>query len=364
VIEATVITTQPKSVSVHAGGTAKFSVGATGANLTYQWQCRNAGVSAWTTLKTTSPTLTAANVPESIYGRQYRCIVTGDGGSVISDIATLIVKPAVSITTQPKSVTVSAGGTAKFTIAATGSSLTYQWQCRNADVSAWTTLKTATATLTVSNVPESINGRQYRCIVKSGDTSVTSSVVTLTVTSGSVTKITTQPKSQTAGAGSTVKFTVAATGNNLSYQWQCRNAGVSAWTTLKTATATLTVSNVPASISGRQYRCTVKGTNGSVISNIATLTVVAATKITTQPKSATVKAGGTATFTIAATGKNLKYQWQCAESGTTKWVNLKTATPKLTVSKVPVSIDGRKYRCIVTGDGGSVTSNVVLLHVR
>ena len=46
-----------------------------------------------------------------------------------------------------------------------------------------------------------------------------------------------------------------------------------------------------------------------------------APKITTQPKSATVAVGKSATFTVAAAGGMLSYQWQYKRSGATAWSN-------------------------------------------
>ena len=177
------ITTQPKSVTKTVGQTATFTVAASGSNLTYQWQYKTVGGS-WknsTTGGYNTATLSVGAV-EARNGYQYRCIVTGGGTTVTSDAATLTVKAAATITTQPKSVTKTVGQTATFTVAASGSNLTYQWQYKTVGGS-WKNSTTGgynTATLSVGAVVAR-NGYQYRCIVTGGGASVTSEAAILTV---------------------------------------------------------------------------------------------------------------------------------------------------------------------------------------
>ncbi|MGN0972982.1 MAG: hypothetical protein ACI4OY_13570, partial [Aristaeellaceae bacterium] len=67
-------------------------------------------------------------------GSVYRCQVTSSYGTVVvSDPATLTVVAAPAITSQPQNVTTEAGMEATFTVAATGTGLTYQWQQKNGD---------------------------------------------------------------------------------------------------------------------------------------------------------------------------------------------------------------------------------------
>ena len=87
--------------------------------------------------------------------------------------------------------------------------------------------------------------------------------------------ITTQPKSVSAADGTTVTFSVTATGGALSYQWQYRTSSSGSWTNSTSPsgkTANFKV-NARTAISGYQYRCIVTNAAGSVTSNIATLTI-------------------------------------------------------------------------------------------
>jgi hypothetical protein len=83
-----------------------------------------------------------------------------------------------------------------------------------------------------------------------------------------------------------------------------------------------------------------------------------APKITAQPINDTVSLGGTATFTITATGSDtLTYLWLSD-------IDTLGTTATLTLSSVGVLDDGRLIKCVVSNSVGSVTSNTVTLHVN
>ena len=92
--------------------------------------------------------------------------------------------------------------------------------------------------------------------------------------------------------------------------------------------------------------------------------VVTAPSITTQPGNATVKVGETATFTIAASGTDLTYQWQIDRNDGNRWVNIDGATAaSYTTSTVDISCNGFKYQCVVSNSAGTDTSNTAVLTV-
>ncbi len=277
VLSAPSITTQPTSKTANTGDTVKFTVKATGSDLTYQWQYRKAGSSSWyksTSTGSQTSTLTV-EATTARHGMQFRCVIKNGLGTATSNAATLSVPTAPSITTQPVSKTANEGDTVKFTVKATGSDLTYQWQYRKAGSSTWydsASKGNKTATLTVS-ATAARNGMQFRCVVKNDLGTATSRAVKLTVPSAPA--ITTQPTNKTASVGGTVKFTVKATGTDLTYQWQYKKAGSSTWynsTSTGCDTATLTIS-ATAARNGMQFRCIIKNDLGKVTSNAATLTV-------------------------------------------------------------------------------------------
>lgn len=167
--------------------------------------------------------------------------------------------------------------------------------------------------------------------------------------------ITTQPASQSVAAGSTVSFTVAATGSPApTYQW--RKDG----TALAGATdATLTLANVQASDAGA-YTALATNSGGTLTSLAATLTVTAAATgptLTLQPQSQHLSPGVTTTLTVAASGTGLTYQWK--KDG----VALAGATgSSLVVSNASAATMGF-YSVTVTSATGSTESSIAILTV-
>ncbi|MBR5343630.1 MAG: immunoglobulin domain-containing protein [Oscillospiraceae bacterium] len=281
---------------------------------------------------------------------------------------TLIYKP--TITTQPKSQTVSEGSTAKFTVKATGAT-GYRWQYRTSSTGSWNNCTSATAgynkaTLQVS-ATKARNGYQYRCKVSNAAASVTSSTVTLTVKSTTVKPtITTQPKSAKVYVNTTASFTVAADGA-ASYQWYYRTSSSGSWaksTTDGNTTKTLKIKGTTAR-NGYQYRCKVSNEAGYVYTNAATLTVTDKPVITTQPKSQTVDLDKTVYFTVTANGAS-SYQWYYRKSETGEWLETglsgcTTATLKVTAKSTR---DGWQFRCKVSNAKGYAYSNAATLTLK
>ena len=273
------IKTQPKSVSTTPGKTVTFTVVVSGRNLEYDWQFRAPGTTAWHSSSMhghDTATLTV-EATAARNGQQYRCVIRNGVESVTSNAAKLTVLSKPAITTQPQSIKAAYGDVVKFTVKATGGSLTYQWQYKSPGSSTWkdsgmTGAKTATLKVTAEKAR---NGQQYRCVVKNSMGSVTSSAATLTTASIAKPVIQTQPANKTASAGQTVKFTVEATGGSLTYQWQFKAPGTDTWynsSMTGAKTATLTV-EATAGRNGQQYRCIVKNSQGTATSSAAKLTV-------------------------------------------------------------------------------------------
>jgi hypothetical protein len=184
----TTITAQPADQAVCTGDAATFTVTAEGEGLTYQWQARGLESADFTDVsdgdgvsgaETATLTLTGVNDFEA---GSYRCVVTGTCGVVTSSEATLSLRPITIILTQPGDRTVDFGGTARFSVVASGSgTLTYQWQRNGADITDGGSFSGATTqTLTISNVNPNLEAA-YRCVV-TGDCGVaTSDAGTLTV---------------------------------------------------------------------------------------------------------------------------------------------------------------------------------------
>lgn len=94
VVSPPVITSQPASQQVNRLASPTFSVGATGeGTLTYRWQRNGVNlVEGGHFRNVTSPTLTVLSVTGSISG-EYRCVVSNQGGTQISNPARLDINP-------------------------------------------------------------------------------------------------------------------------------------------------------------------------------------------------------------------------------------------------------------------------------
>jgi hypothetical protein len=349
------ITTQPASQTVTTGQTASFSVAATGtAPFTYQWQKNSVAISGATSSSYTTPATTTSD-----NGAQFAVVISNTAGSVTSSAAILTVNAAPvapSITTQPAGQTVTAGQTASFSVAATGTApLTYQWQKNSVAIGGATSSSYTTPATTSSD-----NGAQFTVVVSNTAGSVTSSAAILTVNAAPVApSITTQPASQTVTSGQTASFSVAATGTApLTYQWQKNSVAISGATSSNYTTAVTTSSD-----NGAQFTVVISNTAGNVTSSAAILTVNAAPvapSITTQPASQTVTSGQTASFSVAATGTApLSYQWN--KNGT---AILGATSSSYTTLATTSSDNGAQFTVLVSNSVGSVTSSAATLTVN
>jgi hypothetical protein len=125
-VAAPTITTQPAGLSVNAGGSATFSVVATGGGtLSYQWTKDGVNVSGATASTLTLPSVSASSAGD------YRVVVTGSGGTVTSQPAalTVVTVQAPTIVTPPLTQTVVVGARLTLSVDAAGTApLSYQWR--------------------------------------------------------------------------------------------------------------------------------------------------------------------------------------------------------------------------------------------
>ena len=166
-----------------------------------------------------------------------------------------------------------------------------------------------------------------------------------------------QAAAGTATVGQTVTFSVTADGTTpFTYQWTKNGANITGATA-----ATYAITNVQLTDAGT-YAVAVSNAAGSATSDGAVLTVnpaAVAPVFTTQPVSQTATAGGSVTFTAAASGSPTPtYQWR--KNGT----NISGATSaSYTIASV-VAGDAGTYTVVATNTAGSATSNGAVLTVN
>ncbi|MGD9492894.1 MAG: PKD domain-containing protein [Bacteroidales bacterium] len=197
------ITGQPLSSTIGVGGNTSFNVTASGAGLTYQWQVSTDGGATYNNIVAagsnptyadwTTATLSLTGVGAGNSGYYYRCIVSGTcAPSATSTGALLTVDGSPAITSHPTSVSICDGNNTLFSVTASGSGLSYQWQVSTDDGVSFNDIISAgsnpvysgwaTNTLSLTAVDVLNNGYLYRCIVDNGVPPVaTSNAATLTV---------------------------------------------------------------------------------------------------------------------------------------------------------------------------------------
>jgi len=349
------ISSEPADAVVTAGQSATFSVVATGAApLSYQWRRNGTAIAGAVAASYSTPATTVADD-----GALYSVVVSNAVGNVSSRSARLSVSPAPvapSIGTPPQPVSVTAGQTATFAVAATGTApLTYQWRRNGLPITGATSASYTTPATTLAD-----DGASFAVVVSNVAGSATSADARLSVAPAPVAPaITAQPASTTVQSGQTATFTVGASGTApLAYQWR-RNGAAIAGATAATYTTPATVD----ADNGARFSVTVSNVAGSAASAEATLTVTpapVAPTITSQPQNVAVNEGQSASFSVAATGSvPLAYQWR--RNG----ASIAGATAPTYVTPATTFADnGARFSVDVSNTAGARTSADAVLTVN
>jgi hypothetical protein len=354
------IVTQPEDQNRSPGGTAQFTVEATGtAPLTYQWLKNESPLpNGGNVAGANTATLTLNNVSLADAGNYSVVVTNGVGFSLESDSAELTVgDPAISV--GPQSRTNNYGTTATFTVVAAGTSpFSYQWQKEGVgNLSDGGNISgSQTATLTLTGV-SSLDAGNYFVTVSNSHGDVPSESAALTVNDPA---IVTQPMSITNVPGQTVVFHVEAVGSgSLAYQWQKDGDGnyiFDVGNLSGTSTDTLTITGIDPTNEG-VYSVVIVGAT-IVTSENVNLKVLSPVSITTQPVSRTVAAGSTVAFGVGAGGTTpFTYQWLLNDT------EIPGATNSAYVlTNVQQSAAGN-YSVIVSNSVDSMTSEAAALGV-
>ena len=362
------ITIQPQDVNAEAGETVILHVGTNTGNVTYQWQWSMGGTT-WKNCTSggyNTDTFSFKMI-ETLSGRQYRCKVTCEGKTLISEAAqiTLLIVP-LEITTQPQDVNAEAGETVVLHVEANKSNVTYQWQW-SINGTTWKNCSSGgynTDTFSFT-MKETLLGRLYRCRVSDGEETLISEAAQITLLTVPL-EITSQPQDVNAEADETVVLHVEANKSNVTYQWQWSING----TTWKNCTSGSYNTDtfrftMKATLAGRRYRCKVTFAENTLISDSAMINLKAALIITEQPSDVSAAAGETVRLHIgvqAAESASVLYQWQWSSNGTT-WKNCASSGYNTdTFSfKMKETLNNRLYRCKVTLGNDSIVSENALI---
>lgn len=369
------VTTAPANTNACVGTNAVFTVVAAGDAPAYQWEVSTDGGTTWNNVAgATTATLTVPNVTLAMNNYRYRVqIANACPSNVASPGAVLTVTDAAGITNNPANTSACLNGNASFSVTASGSNLTYQWQVSTDGGTNWNNVAGATAaTLNLTAVTAGMNNNRYRAVVYScGPAGTNSAAAILTITNPA--NITTQPTDATVCPNNSASFSVAVNGTSLTYQWQVSTNGGGAYTNIAGATAaTYTIASVTAAQNNNMYRVIVNGTcTVDLTSAGATLHINQPVNITSDPVDNELCAGENAAFTVIATGTSISYQWQVSVNGgpfvnvTNGGVYSGATTGTLTITGATTAMNGYTYRAIVDGPPcGAVTSGAGSLTVH
>lgn len=172
--QAASITSSPSSTNVIIGFPVTFTVGTSGPHYT-QWRTNGVNIAGATSDSYTIAATTAAD-----NGVVYVAVVYNNVNTNTSSPATLSTHPndvPVSITSNPQDTLAVEGGTASFSVTATGNFIRYQWQKNNVNV-----LNATNANYTTPpTVYPGDNGATFRVIVYNNVNTNTSTSAVLTV---------------------------------------------------------------------------------------------------------------------------------------------------------------------------------------
>ncbi|MFM1946887.1 MAG: hypothetical protein RL207_1170 [Bacteroidota bacterium] len=348
------ITIQPISQTVCLGNSVSFSVGASGAGLTYQWRKGTVDlVNSASISGATSATLTINPTTSLDAGSDYYVIVSGTYAPSVTSVqvSLLFTYPPV-ITTQPVPQTLCTGSTVNFNVAATGSNLTYQWRIGTVNlVDGGNISGTTTSMLTINPTTPLDVAPNYNVLV-SGTCPVALTSVDAALNVNIPPLIATQPISQTLCLGSTANFNVSATGTNLTYQWRIGTVNlVDGGNISGTNTSILTINPTTLLDVAPNYNVLVSGTCPVALTSVdAALNVNIPPLIATQPISQTLCLGSTANFNVSATGTNLTYQWRIGTVNLVDGGNISgTNTSILTINPTTPLDVAPNYNVLVSG---------------
>ncbi|MEI6507262.1 MAG: T9SS type A sorting domain-containing protein [Bacteroidota bacterium] len=249
VYPVTAVNTHPSASTICAGNNTLFVVAAVGANLTYQWQ-ENQGAGfnnlsnggSYSTV--TDDTLIISNTAFAINGYTYRCVVTGTCGAATSNPASITVNQLPIVNTQASNSSICFGSNSGFSITASGTSISYQWQVNQG--AGWNSVlngvvysNATTNSITLTVPPVSFNNYRYRCVVSGTCTPpANSDSVTLVVSAPTVKGAVSGGSNICSGSTSGLLTLSGQTGSVI--RWESSISPYTSWTTISNTLTTYT----------------------------------------------------------------------------------------------------------------------------
>ncbi len=297
VVNAVQITTQPVDQIACEGSNATFTVAGSGPGILYQWQLSTDGGANWTNISGANlSTYTAVAVTAGMNSNRYRCLLSNATCTTpgISNAGILTVNRLPAINTSPSDAMICVGASNTFSVSASGTAITYQWQLSTDGGSTYNNIAGATTnSFTATTVIIGMNGNRYRAVVSGVCApSATSTPALLTVIAPVV--VSTQPTNNEICSGQNTSFSVTASSvQTIIYQWQVSADNGTTWNNIPNGTANgvtvagattsvISITNGITAISNTRYRALLSSVTcaSPTVSNGGTLTVRALPSVT------------------------------------------------------------------------------------
>ena len=335
------ITSQPESESTCSGENVSFSVTASGSGLTYQWQKNDVNMSG-----ETQNTLSINDVDLNDQG-DYKCLVSNScGNPVESETVTLTVTQSPLITGFTGDQVKCINQVARFEVEAEGDDLAYTWFKDGVMIPG-----EVQSFLEITDLVPNDNGEYYVELMSPSCGSVQSSRSSLTVPQGP--QVTTNPADQNVCENGTLTLFANGSGFGLNYQWLKDNAIISGATS-----ATYTLDDFSSNDAGL-YKCQISNQCGAIQTDEAIIGVSTLAEITTQPENKTVLEGNELNLEIDVKSfSNTSYQWFKDDEA------INGADSEVLSIENAALTDAGTYKCEVTNDCGTISSNEVLVFVE
>ena len=357
------ILSQPQSVTAEVGSNVKFSVTAKGTgNLSYQWYVRKPGTSEDSVWNGHNTATTSAAVNSTWNRMKVWCVVSDDSGaSVKSDVAVINVRQPLTVLTQPDDTTVKPGDTVYFRLTAQGTGkISYQWYYKKYGAEEWTVWKGHTTAVTFACANSSWNMMQVYCrLTDQADSSVDTQPVLVKVNQPLA--VVTQPADRIVTAGRDAVYTIKVKGmGEYTYQWYSRISSGDEWTKMDGQTSPSLSIKAEDNLNGMSVLCKVSDeSRATVESDAASLKVIPAIRITSQPAQATIHSGDTAKFSVKAEGSGLRYQWYYKKAGKTDWTLWKGKTQPTVSDIADCTWHVMQVFCRITDEAGETADSNV-----
>jgi hypothetical protein len=383
-----VITAHPSDVGpVCSGAAVNFTVVATGASISYQWQVSTNGGSTYTDIAGANASqLHFDAVTKLMNTNKYRCVLSSScaSGQTTNPATLLVDQNSAEVTVQPTNQPgCSTNNTATFSLTASGQSLYYQWQKKSIYFSVYADITGATnPTLTLTNITATDNNNQnrYRCKISSTcPTPTYSNEVNATVYPEPI--IITQPSNLQSCAGKNTNFSVKVSGifdvNLLTAQWeQSADGGLTFTNATGTNSITAYAGNsnvtyqlvqpITAAMDNYKFRLHLFNPCNSKYSDAVLLQLNIPIAITSQPQSVSICSGASTQFSIGVSGSVTNYFWETTYNFPgTGFTTISYDNPFI-ISNATPNMNHWDFRCIVGSTcsaGPSLISDTVILTI-